>query len=253
MTSLTSSLVEICSAGAGRVWIDHCLAMPQWAPMAQYRTRYAALQSTLDEVDRRLMEGQDCHLCVLTPDAIRILQSRWPQRIEWLGSLGLAETGWVALAGDGHDYPVHTIEVLRQTLMSLDVLLVPDLKQSSGGRHLQRVLDQLVIPASQMPSLQSFAGGAQAVAALPAHKGQRVMACAQSTEVQTAPHAHYLGPFAAPHNLSTEYAVAAVRPHPDNHDPEAQSAWVLACDLGHYLCSPSQQTSRNARGFAAES
>jgi invasion protein IalB len=76
------------------------------------------------------------------------------------------------------------------------------------------------------------------------------MACAQSTEVQAASHAHYLGPFPAPHGLFTEYAVAAVRPHPDNHDPEAQTAWTVACDLARYLCSPSQQALRQALGFA---
>jgi hypothetical protein len=220
MTALTSTLVDICSAGAGRVWLEQCLALPHWVQMAQYRTRFAALQSTLDEVNRRLEEGQDCHLCVLTPDVIRGLQSRWPDRIDALGSLGQAETGWVSLAGDGQFYDVATEQALRQTLMSLDVLLVPD------------------------------AGGAQAVAALSAHAGQRVMACAQSTEVQAASHAHYLGPFPAPHGLFTEYAVAAVRPHPDRHDPEAQTAWKVACDLARYLCSPNQQAQRQALGFA---
>ncbi len=253
MSSWTLPLVEICSAGAGRVWIDQCLALPQWSPKAQYRTRYAALQSTLDELDRRLTEGQDCHLCVLTPDAIRSLQSRWPHRIEWLGSLGQADTGWVAAAGDGQAYCVETVEALRQSLISLDVLLVPDLQQSSGGRHLQRVLDELAIPPSDMPAVESFAGGAQAVAALSAHAGQRVMACAQSTEVQTAPHAHYLGAFPAPYALSTEYAVAAIRSHPDNQDSETQTAWSVACDLGRYLCSPSQQAMRSALGFACVS
>jgi hypothetical protein len=249
MTALTSTLVDICSAGAGRVWLDQCLDIPQWAQMAKYRTRYAALQSTLDEVNRRLEEGQDCHLCVLTPDAIHSLQNRWPNRIDALGSLGQAETGWVALAGDGQSYDVATVQALRQTLMSLDVLLVPDLQQSSGGRHLQRVVDQLDIPAEDMPAVQSYSGGAQAVAALAAHASQRVMACAQSTEVQAASHAHYLGPFPAPHGLFTEYAVAAVRPHPDDHDPEVQTAWKVACDLALYLCSPSQQARRMALGF----
>ena len=250
MTALTSTWVDICSAGAGRVWLKQCLALPQWAQLAQYRTRYAALQSTLDEVNRRLEEGQDSHLCVLTPDAIRALQTRWPNRIDALGSLGQAETGWVSLAGDGQFYDVASVQALRQTLMSLDVLLVPDLQQSSGGRHLQRVLDQLAIPAADMPVMQSYAGGAQAVAALSGHAGQRVMACAQSTEVQAASHAHYLGPFPAPHGLSTEYAVALVRPHPDNQDPEAQTACSVASDLGHYLCSPDQQARRLALGFA---
>jgi hypothetical protein len=167
--------------------------------------------------------------------------------------LGQAETGWVALAGDGHSYGVASVQALRQTLMSLDVLLVPDLLQSSGGRHLRRVLDQLAIPAADMPAVQSYTGGAQAVAALSAHAGQRVMACAQSTEVQAASHAHYLGPFPAPHGLFTEYAVATVRPLTDNHDPEAQTAWSLACDLARYLCSPDQQARRLALGFAGVS
>jgi hypothetical protein len=144
MTALTSTLVDMCSAGAGRVWLEQCLAMPQWAQMAQYRTRYRALQNTLDEVNHRPAQGQDCHLCVLTPDAIRSLQARWPDRID----------------------------------------------------------------------------------------------------------AHYLGHFPVPHGQFTEYAVAAVRPHPDKHDPEAQTAWTLACDLARYLCSPSQPAMRQALGFA---
>lgn len=253
MTAWTSTSVDICSAGAGRVWIDQCLAMPAWATRGQYRTRYAAMQSTLDEVNRRLEEGQDCHLCVLTPDAIHTLQSRWPGRIEVLGSLGQADTGWVSLTGDGQSYDVSTAQALRQTLMSLDVLLVPDLQQSSGGRHLQRVLTQLAIPAAQMPAVLSFPGGAQAVVALSAHSGQRVMACAQSTEVQTAAHAHYLGPFPQPHALSTEYVVAVVRPHVDNHDADAHAAWSLASELGRFLCAPDQQVMRLALGFAAVS
>jgi hypothetical protein len=76
------------------------------------------------------------------------------------------------------------------------------------------------------------------------------MGCAQSTEVQGASHAHYLGPFPAPHDLSTEYAVAVVRPHPSNQDSEAQTAWSVASDLGRYLCSTSQQALRQALGFA---
>lgn len=147
MTALTSTLVDMCSAGAGRVWLEQWLAMPQWAQMAQYRTRYGALQNTLDEVNHRLAQGQDCHLCVLTPDAIRSLQAHWPDRID----------------------------------------------------------------------------------------------------------AHYLDPLSVPHGLFTEYAVAAVRPHPDNLDPEAKTAWTVACDLACYLCSPSQQVRRQALGFAGVS
>lgn len=248
MATSTSSSVEICSAGAGRVWLDQCLAMPQWAPLARYNTRYAALQSTVDEVNRRLGEGLDCHLTVLTPDAIRSLQKAWPERVEWLGSLGLADTGWVALAEDSRPYDVSTLESLRQTLMSLEVLLVPDLEQSSGGRHLRHVLQQLAIPASQMPQVLPFPGGAQAVAALPAHAGRRAMACAQSTEVQTARHARYLGAFPAPHALATEYGVAVLRP--SRASPDAQAAWSVAHELGLYLCAPSQDAMREALGFA---
>lgn len=87
-----------------------------------------------------------------------------------------------------------------------NVMRVTDLQPSPGRRHLQRVLDELAIPSSDMPAVESFVGGAQ--------------------------------------------AAAAIRPHPDNQDPETQTAWSVACDLGRYLCSTRPQAMRSALGFA---
>ena len=249
MPSTTSPLVEICSAGAARVWIEQCLTMPQWMNAGRYNTRFAALQNTLDEVTRRLHEGQPCHLTVLTPDAARSLAQAWTRRVEWLGSLGLADTGWVTLATDTRAYDLSTPEALRHTLRELDMLLVPDLLASSGGRHLKQVLQQLHLADASMPPSRSFPGGAQAVAALPDHAGQRVMACAQSTEVQGSSHARYLGPFPPPYALATEYGVALIHPPTNLMAPEVRASTDLARQLGLFLCDPQQQTHRQALGF----
>lgn len=248
MTSPGLPCLDICSAGAARAWIEQCIALPPWAQRARYSTRFAALHNTLDEVHRRLLEGWPCQLAVLTPHAAQDLQQQWPAQVEWLGSLGRAETGWVALASDLQAYDVSTPEALRRTLMTLDALLVPDLVASSGGRHLHQVLQQLNIPAGDMPAMVSCPGGAQAVAALPEHAGRRVLACAQSTEVQGQGHARYLGPFPAPHDLSTEYGVSLIRPSSDSDGPSADLSH-LAREFGLYLCDPRYQAHRGRLGF----
>ena len=249
MASTTPPLVEICSAGAARVWIEQCLAMPQWANAGHYNTRFAALQNTLDEVNRRLHEDHPCHLAVLTPDATQGLLQQWPERVEWLGSLGLADTGWVTLANDNRAYDLSTPEALRHTLGGLDALLVPDLQASSGGRHLKQVLQQLNLLEAPRPPTRSFPGGAQAVTALTDHVGQRVMACAQSTEVQGSSHARYLGPFPPPYALATEYGIALIHPPPNLMAPEVKSSTDLARQLGLFLCDPLQQPQRQVLGF----
>ncbi|MEY2658018.1 MAG: hypothetical protein ACO3AC_12075 [Hylemonella sp.] len=241
--------VHIFSAGAARVWIEHTLSAPDWSDRANYPARYAALQSTLTEVNRCLSQQLPCHLTVLTPDAARTLQASWPDRVECLGSLGRAATGWVVLANDPQHYDISSPAALSQTLRGLGVLLVPDLQASSGGRHLDQVLHQLQLAEGGIQSMRSFPGGAQAVAALAAHAGTRVMACAQSTEIQDADHARYLGPFPAPYGLSTEYVVVLVRPLSGPLAAQDVAGFELARKVGLYLCDPRLHAQRRQLGF----
>lgn len=242
--------VHIFSAGAARVWIEQTLSASPWAGLANYSTRYAALQSTLIEVQGCLSQGLACHLTVLTPETARALQQSWPDRVESLGSLGRAATGWVVLASDPQDYDISSPAALSQTVRELDVMLVPDLQASSGGRHLNQVLQQLQLTAGDIQAVRSFPGGAQAVAALAEYAGSRVMACAQSTEVQGANHARYLGPFPSPHDLSTEYVVVLVRSHPGPLVMKHAQEFALARRLGMHLCEPRLRAQRMQLGFA---
>lgn len=249
MPSSARLQVHLYSAGAARVWIEQCLSASSWVGLANYTARYAALQSTLNQVHLCLSQGLPCHLAVLTPETALELQQAWPERVEHVGSLGRAVTGWVVLAVDQQVYDISTPEALGQTLRELDVLLVPDLQTSSGGRHLDRVLRQLHLKNSGIQTMQSFPGGAQAVAALKDHVGSRVMACAQATEIQGADHARYLGPFPAPFELSTEYLVVLVRPQPGPRASQDAEAVRLARDLGMHLCDPQLHARRTRLGF----
>ncbi len=249
-TSASAPLqLHIFSAGAARVWIEQTVSAAAWSGLAKYSARYAALQSTLGEVNRCLSQGLPCHLTVLTPDTARALQQAWPDQVECLGSLGRAATGWVVLASDQQTYDISTPAALTQTVRELDVLLVPDLQASSGGRHLGHVLQQLGLTEGDLKAMQSFPGGAQAVTALADHAGVRVMACAQSTEVQGCDHARYLGPFPSPHDLSTEYVVVLVRPRPGPLAPQDSDEVALARRLGMHLCDPHLRTHRLQLGF----
>lgn len=133
MPSSARLQVHLYSAGAARVWIEQCLSASSWVGLANYTARYAALQSTLNQVHQCLSQGLPCHLAVLTPETALELQQAWPERVEHVGSLGRAVTGWVVLAGDQQVYDISTPEALGQTLRELDVLLVPDLQTSSGA------------------------------------------------------------------------------------------------------------------------
>jgi hypothetical protein len=241
--------VHLYSAGAARVWIEQCLSNPPWSGLAHFSTRFAALQSTLSEVTRCLSHGLPCHLAVLTAETARTLQQDWPDQVELLGSLGHAATGWVVLANDQRTYDISTPEAMSQTLRDLDVLLVPDFYASSGGRHLGHVLQQLKLSRDEIRAMHSFTGGAQAVAALKDHKGSQVMACAQSTEIQGTDHARYLGPFPAPHGLSTEYAVVQVHATPEFETSWYRQSSELAHRLGQFLCGSELRRQREQLGF----
>jgi hypothetical protein len=241
--------LNICSAGAARVWIEQCLSASPWAGLAQYNTQFAALHSTLQVVNQSLKDGISCQLAVLTPDTAEQLAQTWPEQVERLGSLGYAATGWIALANDTAPYDITSPDKLKQTLRDLEVLLVPDRVASSGGRHLHHVLQALMLSDDDLPPIRSFPGGAQAVAALSQHVGQRVMACAQSTEVQGSSHARYLGPFPAPYALSTEYVVVLVRTNPPIIDASVSETIELTRQLGHHLCDPVHQARRRELGF----
>lgn len=172
----------------------------------EYEAAGAAYDSTLVAA----LAGHPPGLVVLTPPLLDRLSQTLRTGVRRVGSLGTVVTGLVARS-DGGPYNISTVDALRSSLSELDLLLVPDLEKSTGGRHLAHVLQSLGMNRVGGPPMQEYAGGAEAVAALlQIGAGRRVLACAQRTELLDLPNVTFVGEFPATLHLSTEYVLGVI-------------------------------------------
>lgn len=72
---------------------------------------------------------------------------------------------------------------LREVLRSADAIFVPDIKASTAGQHVAKVLDQLGIAYEVASRLKIFPNGATAMRELANSTATRPIGCTQATEI----------------------------------------------------------------------
>ena len=72
---------------------------------------------------------------------------------------------------------------LREVLRGADAIFVPDIKASTAGQHVAKVLDQLGIAYEVASRLRIFPNGATAMRELAASTATRPIGCTQATEI----------------------------------------------------------------------
>jgi len=99
-----------------------------------------------------------------------------------IADVGLVET---ALAVRNRDPKVaaRTEAELREVLRSADAVFVPDIKASTAGQHVAKVLDQLGIAYEVASRLKIFPNGATAMRELANSTATRPIGCTQATEI----------------------------------------------------------------------
>ncbi len=96
--------------------------------------------------------------------------------------IGRVETALAVRAG-GPKVVVRHEDDLRQALLAADAIFVPDMKTSTAGIHVAKVLERLGIADRVDSRLNIFPNGATAMRHLASSEAARPIGCTQSTEI----------------------------------------------------------------------
>jgi molybdate transport system substrate-binding protein len=95
----------------------------------------------------------------------------------------LAVPSSIAEVGRAPRVTAKTEADLRDVLRSADAIYVPDIKASTAGQHVAKVLDQLGIAYEVASRLKIYPNGATAMRELAASTATRPIGCTQATEI----------------------------------------------------------------------
>ena len=96
--------------------------------------------------------------------------------------VGVVETALAVRSGDPK-IAVGNADDLRAAFVAADAIFVPDIKSSTAGIHVAKVLAQLGIADEVAARLKVYPNGATAMRELAASDAQRPIGCTQSTEI----------------------------------------------------------------------
>jgi molybdate transport system substrate-binding protein len=153
--------------------------------------------------------------------------------------IGAVET---ALAVRDSDSPVAVRNAadLRNVLLAADAIFVPDIKASTAGIHVAKVLQQLSIDGEVAARLKVFPNGATAMRQLAASKTARPIGITQSTEIISTAGVVLSGSLPRGCELSTVYTAAVTTRAAGNRSAHA---------LIGLLTNADQRELRAAAGF----
>ncbi|MBR0869581.1 substrate-binding domain-containing protein [Bradyrhizobium tropiciagri] len=156
--------------------------------------------------------------------------------------IGRVETALAVRAGDP---PASAGDAagLRAVLLAADAIFVPDIKASTAGIHVAKVLAQLGIADDVADRLRVFPNGATAMRHLAESDARRPIGCTQSTEIISTKGVVLSGALPPGCELATMYS-AAVATH--------ASAAAQAERLIALLTSPETSELRKRAGFVSE-
>ncbi|HEY7843732.1 MAG TPA: substrate-binding domain-containing protein [Bradyrhizobium sp.] len=99
-----------------------------------------------------------------------------------IADVGIVETA-LAVRGGDPKVTVRNADDLRAAFLAADAIFVPDIKASTAGIHVAKVLAQLGIADQVAARLKIHPNGATAMHELAASDAKRPIGCTQSTEI----------------------------------------------------------------------
>ena len=187
----------------------------------------------------KLRAGTPADILVLTAAMIADLARENLVASGSIVDIGLVETAIAIRAGDPPVSVRNTVE-LRKAFLAADAIFVPDIRASTAGIHVAKVLQQLGIADEVAARLKIFPNGATAMRNLAASTAARPIGCTQSTEIIGTSGVVLSGSLPPGCELSTVYTAAVATQAAD-----AKHAQVLI-DL---LAGADQRALRNLAGF----
>jgi molybdate transport system substrate-binding protein len=121
--------------------------------------------------------------------------------------VGLVDTALAVRSGDPK-LSAKSADELRAAFLAADAIFVPDVKASTAGSHVARVLAQLGIADEVGARLKIYPNGATAMRELAASSAKRPIGCTQSTEIIATEGVELSGSLPSGCELITTYAAA---------------------------------------------
>ena len=153
--------------------------------------------------------------------------------------VGLVETALAVRSGDPK-VTVSNAEDLCAAFLAADAIFVPDIKASTAGIHVAKVLAQLGIAAAVARRLRIYPNGATAMRELAASNAKRPIGCTQSTEIIATTGVELSGSLPKGCELATMYTAGVTASAA--HAGEAHA-------LIHLLTSPEAREARARAGI----
>jgi molybdate transport system substrate-binding protein len=155
----------------------------------------------------KLRQGMPTDIVILTSAIVKKLAEEHRVDPGSIADVGLVETAVAVRAGD----PKVTVEdeaSLRAALLAADAIFVPDIKASTAGIHVAKVLQRLGIAEEVAARLKIHPNGATAMRHLAASDALRPVGCTQSTEIISTPGVVLSGSLPPGCELATMYTAA---------------------------------------------
>ena len=187
----------------------------------------------------KLRQGTLADLIILTSALVATLAREELVLPSSIADVGKVETA-LAVRSDDPKVSVGNASDLRATFLAADAIFVPDMKASTAGIHVAKVIEQLGITDAVAARLRVYPNGATAMRQLAASDSARPIGCTQSTEIISTPGVELSGVLPPGCDLATIYT-AAITTRAEN----PAEAKVLI----ELLTSPGQQPARSGAGF----
>jgi molybdate transport system substrate-binding protein len=128
----------------------------------------------------KLRNGVAADLIILTNALVAKLADE--KLLSSITDIGVVETALAVRSGDPK-VAVSNADDLRAAFLAADAIFVPDIKASTAGIHVAKVVAQLGIADEVAPRLKIYLNGATAMRELAASAAKRPIGCTQSTEI----------------------------------------------------------------------
>ena len=155
----------------------------------------------------KLRQGMATDIVILTSAIVKTLAEEDQVDPGSIADVGLVETAVAVRAGDSR-VSVGDEASLRAALLAADAIFVPDIKASTAGIHVAKVLQRLGIAEEVAARLRIHPNGATAMRHLAASDALRPIGCTQSTEIISTPGVVLSGSLPPGCELATMYTAA---------------------------------------------
>jgi molybdate transport system substrate-binding protein len=155
----------------------------------------------------KLRQGTPTDIVILTAKIVADLAGENLAVRASITDVGLVETAIAVRAGDAL-VAVKDGAALREAFLAADAIFVPDIKASTAGIHVAKVLQQLGIADAVAARLKIYPNGATAMRHLATSDALRPIGCTQSTEIISTPGVVLSGSLPPECELATMYTAA---------------------------------------------